>query len=104
MKVRTLYPFTDRTEGKIRRTGDVFDCTPERFDEIERHGHHIEPVPDGEAEAALLESTEYKRFAAMSEDELRMYADRRFKLAFHDGVKKPEMIAAIIERERNHHG
>ncbi len=78
------------------RTGDLFECTEERYAEIERFGHHIEPVPDEED----MTSKEHKRLSAMSEDELRLYADLHFKLTFHSGVRKREMIASILAREK----
>lgn len=96
MIVRTIYPFTDRRTGAIRRTGDVFDCTPARLAEIQSAGRYVEAVNGG---SDMSDDPDYRRFAAMSEDELRLYADQHFKLVFHSGVQKPEMIAAIMARE-----
>lgn len=77
------------------RTGDLFECSEDHYTEIESTGHFVEPVS---AKCAVTDP-EYHRFASMSEDELRLYADQHFKLTFHSGVQKPEMIAAIMARE-----
>lgn len=34
MKAETLKTFKDKQTGEIRRAGDVFECTPARFNEI----------------------------------------------------------------------
>ena len=77
----------------------MFECSAEELAEIERHGHCAEPVPAEEPEA-LRDDPLYRQLSRMTEDELCLYADRRFKLVFHSGVRKPEMIAAILAREK----
>lgn len=36
MKVKVLKEFTDKKENILRKPGDTFECTPERFDEIKQ--------------------------------------------------------------------
>lgn len=100
MLCRALKPFTNGFTGVFYRSGDTFECTEDQLDAIEHDGHYAEPVPDEEGERRLWDDPEYRQFAAMSEDELRLYADLHFKLVFHADVKKPEMIAVIMEREK----
>ena len=97
MLCRVLRPFTDKYTGETRRTGDLFECTEERLAEILTVGHLAEAVPDDEN---ADKGSDRQRFEAMTVDELREYADRHFKLTFHSKVRKAEMIAAILERER----
>lgn len=94
MICRALRAFTDKSTGRSYRTGDRFECTEAQLAAIRRAGHYAEPID------AEYDDDVWQRFEAMSEDDLRLYADRHFKLTFHIGVEKPEMIAAIIERER----
>lgn len=94
MICRALRAFTDRQTHISYRTGDLFECSRERLAEIQAAGQFAEAVDSAH------DSEAWRRFEAMSEDDLRLYADRHFKLVFHAGVKKPEMIAAILARER----
>lgn len=45
MKVRVIKAFVDRQSKKVRKVGDVFDCTSERLGEIQKAGSFVEPVP-----------------------------------------------------------
>ena len=101
MRVRTLFPFTDKNTGKIMRTGDIFECAEDRFAEIENAGHYVEAIPD-DIQGKDPIGSDYLRFDAMTGDELRIYADRHFKLTFHENVERAEMIAAIIAREKGY--
>ena len=44
MKVKVLKKFIDRQEKAVRQPGEVFECTPERYDEIMSKNRLIEPV------------------------------------------------------------
>lgn len=102
MKVRVLKPFNDAKEKKVRRTGDVFECSEERFDEITKETKYIEKIPGDEnnKEPAADVNTIKERFEAMTVTALREYADKHHKLTFHENVKKSEMVAALVEREK----
>lgn len=43
MKVKVLKKFIDRQEKAVRQPGEVFECTPERYDEIMSKNRLIEP-------------------------------------------------------------
>ena len=100
MKVRTLATFTDKYTGEIRRTGDIFECSEERLAEIKSTGRFAEAIPDKETQSLMESDHDYQRLAAMSVTELLSYADQRFKMTFHEGVQKAEIIAAILNMER----
>lgn len=48
MKVKVLKKFIDRQEKAVRQPGEVFECTPERYDEIMSKNRLIEPVEEAE--------------------------------------------------------
>lgn len=43
MKVKVLKKFIDRQEKAVRQPEEVFECTPERYDEIMSKNRLIEP-------------------------------------------------------------
>lgn len=48
MKVKVLKKFIDRQEKAVRQPGEVFECTPERYDEIMSKNRLIEPFEETE--------------------------------------------------------
>ena len=46
MKVKVLKKFIDRQEKAVRQPGEVFECTPERYNEIMSKNRLIEPVEE----------------------------------------------------------
>lgn len=48
MKVRVIKAFVDKQSKKVRKVGDVFDCTSDRLGEIKKAGSFVEPVPSKE--------------------------------------------------------
>ena len=45
MKARVIKAFVDKQSKKVRKIGEVFDCTAERLGEIQKAGSFVEPVP-----------------------------------------------------------
>lgn len=109
-KYRVLNTFIDKTEKKRRMIGEVFECTEERANEINKSGaeqtnngmrfvEKVDADEDNESEDDAVNSLK-KRLEAMHVVEIRQYADQKHKLTFGENVKKPDMIAAILEREK----
>lgn len=46
MKVKTKIRFFDSVAKKVRKKDEVFECTPERFNEIRKKGAFVEAVED----------------------------------------------------------
>lgn len=44
MKVKAIVTFKDLKEKKIRKAGQKFDITEERYEEILKKGKYVEPV------------------------------------------------------------
>lgn len=55
MKVTVIMPFKDKKENKVRNTGDVFDCTEERFAEIKAAGRFVKAVKEDQKPAETVE-------------------------------------------------
>ena len=45
MKVKVIQRFNDKTTGKLRKVGSVFECDPARAEEL--HGY-VEPIKEKE--------------------------------------------------------
>lgn len=61
MKVKTTIKFRDLKAGTIRKVGEEFECSEDRFKEILKKGPFVEEVkeePAEEAEAEAVEETE----------------------------------------------
>lgn len=52
IKVKALVQFYDKAEKKKRMKDEVFDVTPERFNEIIKKGRYIEAVAEEKPEKA----------------------------------------------------
>lgn len=46
MKAKVKIQFFDSVAKKTRKKGDVFDVTPDRFNEIQKKGNFIEAAND----------------------------------------------------------
>lgn len=46
MKVKAIVTFKDLKEKKIRKAGQKFDITEERYEEILKKGKYVEPVEE----------------------------------------------------------
>ena len=46
MKAKVIFPFKDKTTGKIQNVGAVIDCTKERFAEIRKAGNYVVEVKE----------------------------------------------------------
>lgn len=46
MKTKVIFPFKDKTTGKIQNVGAVIDCTKERFAEIRKAGNYVVEVKE----------------------------------------------------------
>lgn len=44
MRVKVIESFIDKTNDKVRNIDDEFDCSEERYNEIEKAGHYIVKV------------------------------------------------------------
>lgn len=55
MKVKVLKKFIDLQEKAVRQPGEVFECTPERYNEIMSKNRLIEPVEEDEPEEESVE-------------------------------------------------
>lgn len=55
MKVKVLKKFIDRQEKAVRQPGEVFECTPERYNEIMSKNRLIEPIEEDEPEKEPVE-------------------------------------------------
>lgn len=59
MKVKTLRSFNDLKEKVLRKTGEVFECSKERYEQImATNSTLIEPVEDPEAAEPEAETPE----------------------------------------------
>ena len=50
MKVKAIVTFKDLKEKKIRKAGEKFDITEERYEEILKKGKYVEPMEEKTAE------------------------------------------------------
>ena len=113
-KYRVLNTFVDKTNKKRRMIGEVFECSDERAEEINKSGAEqtnngmrvVEKVgADADKDSDAEDGDEAvnslkKRLEAMTMVELRQYADQKCKLTFGESVQKADMIAAILEHEK----
>lgn len=49
MKVKVVSQFNDKITGKLRKVGQVFECEPDRANEL---AGYVEPVPEKEPKRA----------------------------------------------------
>ncbi|WP_288774552.1 hypothetical protein [uncultured Eubacterium sp.] len=56
MKVKVLRKFIDRKEKAVRQPGEVFECTPERYNEIMSKNRLIEPFEEEKQKRESAES------------------------------------------------
>lgn len=92
MKVKVTHKFRDKYTGKIYAKGDVLEITEERYQEISSVGNFVQIVPEDASSDA---------FDEMSIRELKEYADKAYKLAFKNGMKKSEIIEELRRREKH---
>ena len=46
MKVKVIVPFNDKAANKLRKPGEVFECTEARYAEIKKAGRLVAVVQD----------------------------------------------------------
>ena len=107
MFAKVTKKFRDKGTNELRPLGSVFECTEERFAEIEAAGKRMgkcfairvemEAAPGGEGEE---KKPPEKPLEEMSVRELREYADKAHKLTFGAKTGKAEMIEAIRRAEQ----
>ena len=93
MKVKVTHKFKDKYTEITHMKGEVLEISEERYQEISSVGDFVQIVP----EAATSDA-----FDEMSIRELKEYADKAYKLAFKNGMKKSEIIEEL--RRRENHG
>lgn len=49
MKVKVIMPFKDKNTGKVHNTKEVFECTKDRFNDINKSGRFVVEVKEEEA-------------------------------------------------------
>lgn len=115
MRVRVVNKFKDIVTGEIRNTNDEFDCTEERYDQIESVGHFVEMIPDSgnnmdnQDNAALNENNNGESnedsgsgtvcdIAQMSVDELRSIAKQK-KVKKYSQLSQEELIEALSQMQ-----
>ena len=119
MKVKVTHKFKDKYTGKTHIKGEVLEITPERYQEIRAVGDFVFQIAQNDTSATESpdaintsgEKTETAEtpadassdaFDEMSIRELKEYADKAYKLAFKNGMKKAEIIEEL--RRRENHG
>jgi hypothetical protein len=112
MKVKVIKKFRDITTKEIRKVGEEFECTAERYDQIKNAGEYVEPV-DGEPENGEPENGEPENgepengehntgsgtvcdIAQMSIDELKSVAKEK-KIKNYSRMTKEELVDALSE-------
>ena len=102
MKVKVIKKFRDITTKEIRKVGEEFECTAERYDQIKNAGEYVEPV-DGEPENGEPENGEHNTgsgtvcdIAQMSIDELKSVAKEK-KIKNYSRMTKEELVDALSE-------
>lgn len=102
MKVKVIKKFRDITTKEIRKAGEVFECTDERYAQIKKAGEYVEPV-DGEPENGDPEedgnnpgSGTVGDIAQMNIDELKTVAKDK-KIKNYSKMSKEELVAALSE-------
>lgn len=48
MKAKVMIPFTDKTNGKQYKKGDIIDVTATRFNEIAEKGKYLQAYDENE--------------------------------------------------------
>lgn len=73
MKVKAIVTFKDLREKKIRKAGEEFDISEERYEEILKKGKYVEPmdVEPKEAEPKEEEAKEAEPEEAESKEEVK---------------------------------
>ena len=61
MKVKVVVTFKDIREKKLRKEGETFECTEERYEEILKKGKLVEPVEEEKPEAEPEEPAEEEK-------------------------------------------
>ena len=105
--------FQDKYTHEIHPLGSVFECTEQRFAEIQaaspRYVMRVDMPPEERAEDLPGDATETAKEAvnapekpleAMTVRELREYADKAHKLTFSKGMTKAKMIEEIRRYEK----
>lgn len=101
MKVKVTHKFKDKYTEITHAKGEVLEITPERYEEIKSVGDFVFPITENE-ESEAHEDVSSDAFDEMSIRELKEYADKAYKLAFKNGMKKAEIIEEL--RRRENHG
>lgn len=55
MKAKVIVKFKDKETGKVRKVGEIFDCTKKRFEEILTVGKFVEEAKADSKETAKAE-------------------------------------------------
>lgn len=91
MRVFVIKQFKDKYTGEMRREGDIFEVTVERFKEICEAGEYVGVIADESVTVPELED--------MTVAELKELGKTMFDLEFARGMKKAEIIAEIRAKE-----
>ena len=103
MRVKVTHKFKDRHTGDIHYKGDVLEISMERYEEIKNVGDFVIPINEDKEEVHedAPDDAHTDGFDEMSIRELKEYADKAYKMAFKNGMKKAEIIEELRRMEQH---
>lgn len=84
MKVRVINKFRDAESKEVRKPGDVFECSEQRYEQISATGAYVEKLPDNSV----------GDIARLSVKELKELAKER-KIENYSTMSKEELVNAL---------